>query len=184
MVARSPEPETLSQRYHWCVAFPWPPSLDNVEAMSLARLAKIVAALALVAACDKLPPLSGPAPAAPSASAAAPATASPGTAPARPAQAQPAAPPASAALPPDALKIEGLRQDEIVTRFGAPASERDVAPAKVLGYRASGCEVAIYLYFDTGRNGFFALHYDVNGRPAPSRDGDRCLRQIAAAKRG
>lgn len=77
-----------------------------------------------------------------------------------------------------------MRQDEIVTRFGAPASERDVSPAKVLSYRATGCEVAIYLYFDTGRNGFFALHYDVNGRPAPSRDGDRCLRLIAAAKRG
>ncbi len=77
-----------------------------------------------------------------------------------------------------------MRQDEIVARFGTPASERDVAPAKVLGYRAPGCEVAIYLYFDTGRNGFFALHYDVNGRPTPSRDGDRCLRLIAAAKRG
>lgn len=77
-----------------------------------------------------------------------------------------------------------MRQEEIVSRLGAPSSERDVAPARVLGYRASGCEIAIYLYFDTGRNGFFALHYDVNGRAAPSRDSDRCLRLIAAAKRG
>ena len=152
--------------------------------MSLPRLAKIVAALSLLAACDQLPPLSGPPPATPSASTAATAPSSQSTAPVRPPATQPAAPPATAAIPSDALKIEGLRQDEIVSRFGAPATERDVAPAKVLGYRASGCEVAIYLYFDTGRNGFFALHYDVNGRPAPSRDGDRCLRQIAAAKRG
>jgi hypothetical protein len=90
-----------------------------------------------------------------------------------------------AALPAEALpKLEGMRQEEIVARLGAPTAERDVAPAKVLSYRAGGCELAIYLYFDTGRNAFFALHYDVNGRPAPSRDGDRCLRLIAAAKRG
>jgi hypothetical protein len=151
--------------------------------MSLVRLAKIVAAVVLLAACDTLPPLTGPAPAAPPAVSTTSSSASQSTATPRPAPAQ-AAPPATAALPPDAVKIEGMRQEEIVSRLGAPASERDVAPAKVLGYRASGCEVAIYLYFDTGRNGFFALHYDVNGRPAPSRDSDRCLRLIAAAKRG
>jgi hypothetical protein len=89
-------------------------------------------------------------------------------------------PPSSEAVP----KLEGMRQDDILARLGPPAGERDVAPAKVLDYRATGCEVAIYLYFDTGRGGFFALHYDVNGRPAPSRDADRCLRLIAAAKRG
>lgn len=77
-----------------------------------------------------------------------------------------------------------MRAEEIVARLGAPAAERDVSPAKVLEYKATGCEVAIYLYFDTGRTGFFALHYDVNGRPAPSRDADRCLRLLAAAKRG
>lgn len=81
-------------------------------------------------------------------------------------------------------KIEGMKAEEIIARFGPPAAERDVSPAKVLDYKATGCEVAIYLYFDTGRAGFFALHYDVNGRPAPSRDADRCLRLIAAAKRG
>ncbi|MBM3547395.1 MAG: hypothetical protein FJX54_10600 [Alphaproteobacteria bacterium] len=77
-----------------------------------------------------------------------------------------------------------MRQDEILSSLGAPAAERDVSPAKVLTYRARGCEMAIYLYFDTGRSAFFALHYDVNGRPAPSREADRCLRLIAAAKRG
>lgn len=81
-------------------------------------------------------------------------------------------------------KIEGMKAEEIIARLGPPAAERDVSPAKVLEYKATGCEVAIYLYFDTGRTGFFALHYDVNGRPAPSRDADRCLRLIAAAKRG
>ncbi len=81
-------------------------------------------------------------------------------------------------------KIEGMKAEEIIGQLGPPAAERDVSPAKVLEYKATGCEVAIYLYFDTGRTGFFALHYDVNGRPAPSRDADRCLRLIAAAKRG
>jgi hypothetical protein len=148
--------------------------------MSLSQLAKIVLAVVALGACEKMPGLSGPAPAAAPARPAAAAPPSSGTA-----SGAAAAPPATAALPTEPRpKLEGMRQDEIVARLGTPVSERDVSPAKVLSYRASGCEMAIYLYFDTGRNAFFALHYDVNGRPAPSRDGDRCLRLIAAAKRG
>ncbi len=145
--------------------------------MSPWRFIQVVAAAALLAACEQTPSRPAPAAQAP--------------APARPAATAPAAPQGQAApavQPPPgadaAPKIEGMRAEEIVARLGAPAAERDVAPAKVLEYKATGCEVAIYLYFDTGRAGFFALHYDVNGRPAPSRDADRCLRLIAAAKRG
>lgn len=143
--------------------------------MSPRRFLMVVAAAALLAACEQTP--SRPAPAAK-----APAPPRPAAAPAAGQAAAPAVQPPAA---PEALpKIEGMRQEEIIARLGPPAAERDVAPAKVLDYKATGCEMAIYLYFDTGRAGFFALHYDVNGRPAPSRDADRCLRLIAAAKRG
>jgi len=148
--------------------------------MSLLHLAKIVVAVIALGGCEKMPALSGPAPAAPPAR---PVTAPPSSS--GTANAPAATQGGSAALPSDPLpKLEGMRQDEVLAHLGPPAAERDVSPAKVLSYRARGCEVAIYLYFDTGRNAFFALHYDVNGRPAPSRDGDRCLRLIAAAKRG
>lgn len=143
--------------------------------MSPRRFLTVVAAAALLAACEQIP--FRPAPAAQ-----APAPPRPAVAPAAGQAAVPAVQPPAA---PEALpKIEGMRQEEIIARLGPPAAERDVAPAKVLDYKATGCEMAIYLYFDTGRAGFFALHYDVNGRPAPSRDADRCLRLIAAAKRG
>ena len=72
-----------------------------------------------------------PAPPAPAAQSGAAASASQSTAPTRPAAPQPA-PPATAALPPDALpKIEGMRQDEIVARLGAPA------PARLAGWNAA-----------------------------------------------
>jgi hypothetical protein len=103
--------------------------------------------------------------------------------PPRPAAAAPAQPQAAVPARPEVPRIEGMRREEILTRLGPPAAERDAAPAKVLDYKATGCEVAVYLYFDTGRGGFFALHYDVNGRPAPTPDTDRCLRAIAQGTR-
>jgi hypothetical protein len=145
--------------------------------MSFRRFAQVAAAIALLSACESVtsPPAATPPPPPPR-----PPTAPQAAAPTPPAQAQ-AAP--AAAEP--ALRLEGLKREEILARFGPPAAERDAAPAKVLDYKATGCEVAVYLYFDTGRGGFFALHYEVNGRPAPTRETDRCLRLLAAgAKRG
>ena len=156
--------------------------------MSCRFQASVVCAALLLTGCERSPeattapvaqpPAPPPKPAVPDTAARPPAAPAPATA-ARPVPA-PMPPPAAGDTP----RIEGLRQEEIVARLGMPAAERNLAPAKVLDYKANGCDLSIYLYFDTGRNGFFALHYDVNGRPPPSPDADRCLRTIAAAKRG
>jgi hypothetical protein len=145
--------------------------------MSSRRVAQAMAAFLLLSACEGL---MSQAPASPPPSPAPPAP------PPRPAAASPAAQPQAAVPPaPEVPRLEGMRREEIIARLGPPAVERDAAPAKVLEYKATGCEVAVYLYFDTGRGGFSALHYDVNGRPAPTRDTDRCLRAIAqGARRG
>ena len=140
--------------------------------MSPRRVVQVMAALLLLSACEGLmaqAPAQAPAPAPP---------------PPPPRPAAPAPPPQAAVpAPAEAPRIEGMRREDILARLGPPAAERDAAPAKVLDYKATGCEVAVYLYFDTGRGGFFALHYEVNGRPAPTRDTDRCLRAIAQGTR-
>jgi hypothetical protein len=147
--------------------------------MSPRRVAQVMAALLLLSACETLMSQAPGAPVSP-----APPAPAPPPPPPRPAAPSPAAQP-QAAVPAETPRIEGLRREEILERLGPPAAERDAAPAKVLDYKATGCEVAVYLYFDTGRGGFFALHYEINGRPAPTRDTDRCLRAIAqGAKRG
>lgn len=146
--------------------------------MSFRRFAQVAAAIWLLSACEGLTPGSTAAPPAPPPKP--PTTAAPPSAPAAPAPAQ--SPPAAQDPAP---RLEGMRREEILARLGPPAAERDAPPAKVLDYKATGCDVAVYLYFDTGRGGFFALHYEVNGRPAPTRDTERCLRLLAAgAKRG
>jgi len=143
-------------------------------------MAAALTAAVLLAGCEtlmgqKAPPAPPPKPAA-----AVPAPIQP-PAPA----AAPAAPPVPAAKPaiPAVFRIEGMKQDEILAQLGTPAAQRELSPARVLDYRARGCTISIYLYFDTGRADFFALHYDFNGKAGPSREAERCLQTIAANAR-
>lgn len=102
--------------------------------------------------------------------------------PAPPSAAQPAPavtpPPAEDALPRPPVVV-GLTRDGLVQQFGPPVAEREAAPARVLEFGGSDCRLAAYLYFDTTRNDFYALQYEVNGIPAPHDAVDRCLSRIA-----
>jgi hypothetical protein len=146
------------------------------------KLAAALMAVVCLAGCETLmgkqaPPAPPPKPiAAAPAAVAPPPVAVPAPAPAP--QPPPAKPSAS-----DPPKIEGMKQDEILAQLGTPASQRELSPARVFDYRARGCTISIYLYFDTGRADFFALHYDFNGKAGPSREAERCLETIAANAR-
>lgn len=97
------------------------------------------------------------------------------------AAAQPAAvspPPVEEDLPRPPVVV-GLTRDGLVQQFGPPVVEREAAPARVLEFGSSDCRLAAYLYFDTTRNDFYALQYEVNGLPAPHDAVDRCLSRIA-----
>jgi hypothetical protein len=75
--------------------------------------------------------------------------------------------------------VVGLTRDGLVQQFGPPVAEREAAPARVLEFGGNDCRLAAYLYFDTTRNDFYALQYEVNGLPAPHDAVDRCLSRIA-----
>lgn len=75
--------------------------------------------------------------------------------------------------------VVGLTRDGLMQQFGRPVAEREAAPARVLEFGTGDCRLAAYLYFDTTRNDFYTLQYEVNGMPAPHDAVDRCLSRIA-----
>lgn len=74
--------------------------------------------------------------------------------------------------------VVGLNRDALIEQFGTPAMEREAPPARVLEFGNGDCRLAAYLYFDTARNDFYTLQYEVNGMPAPHAAVDRCLLRI------
>lgn len=75
--------------------------------------------------------------------------------------------------------VVGLTRDALIEQFGRPMAEREAAPARVIEFASGDCRLAAYLYFDTTRNDFYTLQYEVNGLPAPHDAVDRCLSRIA-----
>lgn len=75
--------------------------------------------------------------------------------------------------------VIGLNRDALIRQFGAPVMEREASPARVLEFRHENCVLAAYLYFDTARNDFYALQYEVNGSVEHNETADRCLLRIA-----
>lgn len=90
----------------------------------------------------------------------------------------PVTPPAEETLPRPPVVV-GLTRDALIEQFGRPLMEREAAPARVLEFASGDCRLAAYLYFDTTRNDFYTLQYEVNGLPAPHDAVDRCLSRIA-----
>jgi hypothetical protein len=100
------------------------------------------------------------------------------------------APPAHASLPPPEpapeasplpdIKLVGMSRGEATALLGAPAEERDAAPAKIWKFSAGECAVDIYFYLDVKRNDFYALHYNVQDRNGATTGeaADRCLQRI------
>lgn len=98
--------------------------------------------------------------------------------------------PAAAAQPapqPEPLRppsVIGLNREGLRHHFGSPVQEREAAPARVLEFGGGDCRLVVYLYFDTARNDFYALQYEVNGavpnHAAPNGGAtDQCLARIA-----
>ncbi len=90
-----------------------------------------------------------------------------------------AAPPTGSEPLPRPPVVIGLNRDGLIENFGLPVAEREAAPARVIEFGDGECRLAAYLYFDTARNDFYVLQYEVNGLPAPHDAVDRCLSRIA-----
>lgn len=87
---------------------------------------------------------------------------------------------ASAEPPPPVI---GLNRGALIDQFGMPAAEREAAPARVIEFNTGECQLAAYLYFDTARNDFYVLQYQVNGITERNDAADRCLMRIRDAAR-
>lgn len=88
---------------------------------------------------------------------------------------------APAAEPPPS--VVGLNRSALIGQFGRPVAEREAAPARVLEFADGDCQLAAYLYFDTARNDFYVLQYQVNGMTDRNEAADRCLMRIRDAAR-
>jgi hypothetical protein len=80
------------------------------------------------------------------------------------------------------IRLIGLNRNATTALLGAPTEERQVAVARVWDYRGPDCRLAVYFYLDTGRNDFYALHYEIDG-PEAGPDGEQqCLQRIRDAR--
>lgn len=76
-------------------------------------------------------------------------------------------------------RLVGLSEDETAQLLGRPAEEEAEPPGKIWIYRTTGCRLAVHLFPDMDKGGFYTLDYTVadGGREA-------CLGKIAGeAKR-
>jgi hypothetical protein len=105
--------------------------------------------------------------------------------PPRPAQpAKPKAPQAETsalvekAAPP---RLVGMSEEETAAALGRPMDEVEQPPGKVWTYQADGCRLAVHLFPDMDKGGFYALDYTAGEAPK-----DWCLGRVAqeARKRG
>lgn len=92
--------------------------------------------------------------------------------------------PAPQSDPPRPPNVIGLNREGLQHHFGGPVQEREAPPARVLEFGGGDCRLVVYLYFDTARNDFYALQYEVNGAvpngAAPNGGAaDQCLARIA-----
>ena len=78
-----------------------------------------------------------------------------------------------------------MSRGETATLLGAPAEERDAAPAKIWKFDAGECAVDVYFYLDVARNDFYALHYNVQDRwgVTTGEPAERCLQRIYSESR-
>lgn len=79
----------------------------------------------------------------------------------------------------DVPPVIGLNRDALTWHFGPPNAERDAPPARILEFGNDECRLAAYLYFDTVRNDFYVLQYEVNGMAEHQPAGEQCLARIS-----
>lgn len=79
-------------------------------------------------------------------------------------------------LPP--VSLIGQNQITVAKLLGKPASERQVAAARVWDYRAPECLLSVFFYLDTGRNDFYVLHFEIDGAAPGPTSSNQCLQRI------
>ncbi|MEW5726605.1 MAG: hypothetical protein AB1918_02150 [Pseudomonadota bacterium] len=122
---------------------------------------------------DPRPVVSSPA-AVPSAPAAKPAKPAPARMAAKPERkAKPAEPQAQ-----EVPKLVGLSEAETAQLLGQPAEESAQPPGKVWVYKAAGCRLAVHLFPDMEKGGFYTLDTTAEEGAA-----DACLGRLAADAR-
>ena len=84
----------------------------------------------------------------------------------------------TAALSPPTIRWIGLDRNGVTAMLGVPIAERQIAAARVWDYRATDCRLAVFFYLDTGRNDFYALHYEIDGATPGSLSSEQCLQRI------
>lgn len=172
-----------------------PPVLRIVPSMHrlnrrLPLLLALPAAL-LLSGCELLSSIASPpaatAPATPPSAAPAPRP-EPAATPRAPVPTRKPAAPVVAPPPPPALpetetgappRVVGLNRLALIQTYGLPVAEREAPPARIMEFGIGDCRLAAYLYFDTARNDFYTLQYEVNGQSARTADTDRCLTRIS-----
>lgn len=103
----------------------------------------------------------------------------PKVAPAAPSDPSPTpAPTTMALLSPPPVNLIGQNQITVAKLLGKPASERQVAAARVWDYRAPECLLSVFFYLDTGRNDFYVLHFEIDGAAPGPASSDQCLQRI------
>lgn len=90
-----------------------------------------------------------------------------------------AAPPPTAAAP-SAVRVTGLRADEVRQRLGQPAAQRNAGAARVWRYQGANCAVDVFFYYDTRQATFVALEQRLDGQAASS---DACLATVGPPAR-
>ncbi|MGE5548349.1 MAG: hypothetical protein ACM33T_15700 [Solirubrobacterales bacterium] len=79
---------------------------------------------------------------------------------------------------PPAPQLVGLSESETAELLGRPAEENEQAPGKVWIYKAAGCQLAVHLFPDMQKGGFYTLDYTVEDGPR-----DACLGKVAGEAR-
>jgi len=91
----------------------------------------------------------------------------------------PTPPPTTLALlSPPPVNLIGQNQSTVTKLLGKPASERQVAAARVWDYRAPECLLSVFFYLDTGRNDFYVLHFEIDGATPGPAASDPCIERI------
>jgi hypothetical protein len=88
--------------------------------------------------------------------------------------------PVEAALPDKAppVALVGMSEEETAAALGRPADEAEQPPGKVWTYEVDGCRLAVHLFLDMDRGGFYALDYTAGEAPK-----DWCLGRVAQEAR-
>ena len=80
--------------------------------------------------------------------------------------------------------LVGLTRTQVREMMGAPVTIADSPPSTVWSYRAKGCALDVFFYFDVGSKTFRALTFDLKNGGKKGAVSPTCLSRIKAAGNG